>query len=99
MKSKYLETMISFSIGVSWALSFALGAYLFTVGLSFGLVTAVLLFFIGFCSGFLFIGFFEGLSMLQDITVEKKEQTKLLKEILDTLTASKESADEKIPNN
>lgn len=99
MKQKYLESLISFCIGVSWVLSFSIGIYLFLHGLAIGFFTAVLLFILGLSSGFLFVAFFEGLSLLQDIAAEKKEQTKILKDILSKLQASKESADEEISNN
>jgi len=99
MKQKYLESLISFCVGVSWVLSFMLGAYLFMHGLQVGFFSAVLLFILGVSFGFLFVAFFEGLSMLQDIAVKKKEQTKILKDILAKMSAPKESADEQIPNN
>ncbi|MGE4399271.1 MAG: hypothetical protein AB7D29_07080 [Campylobacterales bacterium] len=99
MRQKYLESLISFCIGVSWVLSFSIGIYLFLHGLTISFFTAVLLFILGLSSGFLFVAFFEGLSLLQDIAAEKKEQTKILKDILSKLPASKESTDEEIPNN
>lgn len=99
MKQKYLESLISFCLGVSWVLSFTLGAYLFMHGLSVGLFSAILLFVLGVSFGLLFVAFFEGLSLLQDIAAEKKEQTNLLREISAKMSVSKESADEEIPNN
>jgi len=99
MKQKYLESLISFCLGVSWVLAFTLGAYLFSYGLHAGFFSAILLFILGVSFGFLFVAFFEGLSLVQDIAVEKKEQTKLLKEILAQMSASKKSADEEISNN
>lgn len=99
MRQKYLESLISFCLGVSWALAFIFGAYLFMYGLSIGLFSAVLLFVLGVSFGLLFVAFFEGLSLLQDMAAEKKEQTALLREILAKMSASKESVDEKISNN
>ena len=99
MRQKYLAALISFCIGVSWVLSFTLAMYLFTHGLQVGFFTAVLLFILGLSFGFLFVAFFEGLSLVQDIAVEKKEQTKLLRDILAKISAPKESADENLPNN
>lgn len=99
MKHKYLEALISFCIGVSWVLSLSLGAYLFMHGLSVGLFSAILLFVLGLSFGLLFVAFFEGLSLVQDIAAEKKEQTELLREISAKLAVSKESADEKISDN
>lgn len=99
MRQKYLESLISFCIGVSWVLSFCIAIYLFLHGLTIGFFTAVLLFIIGLSSGFLFVAFFEGLSLLQDIAAEKKEQTKILKDILSKLSAPKEPVNEEISNN
>lgn len=99
MRQKYLEALISFCLGVSWVLSFALGTYLFMHGLSVGFFSAILLFLLGLSFGFLFVAFFEGLSMLQDMVLEKKEQTKLLREISAKMSAKEESADETISNN
>jgi hypothetical protein len=99
MKQKYLESLISFCLGVSWVFSFTLGAYLFMHALPVGVFSAILLFVLGVSFGLLFVAFFEGLSLLQDIAAEKKEQTKLLREISAKMSAPKESADEEIPNN
>ncbi|MCI4399541.1 MAG: hypothetical protein JHC37_03160 [Campylobacteraceae bacterium] len=93
MRQKYLEILISFCLGVSWALSFGLAAYLFSHGLQAGFFTAFVLALVGLAFGFLFVAFFEGLSMLQDILLEKKEQTRLLREMLSKL---KKPSDEKI---
>jgi hypothetical protein len=99
MRQKYLEALISFCIGVSWVLSFVFAVYLFTHGLQLGFFSAVLLFILGLSFGLLFVAFFEGLSLVQDIAVEKKEQTKLLRDILAKMSTPKESADENILNN
>lgn len=99
MRQKYLEALISFCIGVSWVFAFSFAAYLFTHGIQLGFFSAFLLFILGLSFGLLFVAFFEGLSLLQDIASEKKEQTKLLRDILAKMSAPKESADENLPNN
>ena len=99
MRQKYLEILISFFIGLSWSVSVFLAAYLFFIGLHFGLLAAIFLGFLGACVGMLFVAFFEGLSLLQDIAAQKREQTKLLNEILSKLSSEKKPSDEEIPNN
>lgn len=99
MRQKYLETLISFCLGVSWTLSFFLATYLFMHALSSGFFMAAVFGLLGLACGFVFVAFFEGLSMLQDITLEKKEQTRTLKKILESLHSSKANVlDEKISN-
>ena len=49
--------------------------------------------------GLAFVAFFEGLSMLQDIAIEKKRQTSLLESILGELKRDEKTADAQLPNN
>lgn len=100
MRQKYLETLISFCIGVSWAVSFFISTYLFMHALPLGVFVALILALAGLAFGLVFVAFFEGLSMLQDIALEKKEQTKTLKKILESLShhPKADALDEKIPN-
>ncbi len=94
MKQKYQEILVSFCLGISWVLSFWIATYLFLYGFQTSFFTAVVYGIAGLSIGLLFVAFFEGLSLLQDIAAEKKEQTKTLKDILAAL-----SSDEKISDN
>lgn len=99
MRQKYLEALISFCIGVSWVLSLFFGAYLFLHGLSVGFFTALLLFVFGFSVGLFLVAFFEGVMLLGDMAAEKKEQTKILRDILSKLGDERGLLDDKISNN
>ena len=49
--------------------------------------------------GLVFVAFFEGLSMLQDIVVEKKRQTVLMESILAELKKENKTADAQLSDN
>jgi len=99
MKQKYLSALISFCIGVAWVFSFTLGIYLFAYGISIGFLTAIFLFFLGISCGFIVVAFFEGISMIQDILVEKKRQTAILESILERVAKKECDNSEKVSDN
>lgn len=99
MKSKLIEALVSFCLGVSWVFSFFLSAFLFFYFFHFGFFISLVSALFGFMFGLVFVAFFEGLSMLQDIVVEKKRQTALLESMLGELKRDEKTADAQLPNN
>ena len=85
MKFSYPESVVSFFIGVSWIIAISLGVLFFMYSLALGIVSAILSSLVGLTIGFLFVAFFEALSLLQDIALQSKRQTALLEKLLTSL--------------
>ena len=99
MKSKLIEAVVSFCLGVSLVFSFFISAFLFFYFFHFGFFISVLSSLFGFMFGLVFVAFFEGLSMLQDMLVEKKRQTVLMESMLAELKKENKTADAELSDN
>ncbi len=83
MKENSFESIVSFLQGASWAIV-VIGAYLFfTLFYPFGLIVALVGGFFGAMIGLFMVVFFEMAHSQEESLKEHKEQTKLLKEILE----------------
>lgn len=81
MKS-YLEILIGFLAGVSWALAIIFFFKLFFSFLPFGVPYALLAGLIGFVAGLFLVVLIELFSLQIEKSKEMKKQTKILEEIL-----------------
>lgn len=82
----YLETLIGFLTGVSWALVIILFLKLFFSFLPFGIFYALLAGSLGFVVGLFLVVIVELFSLQIEKTKEIKKQTKLLEDILNKLS-------------
>ncbi len=77
------ESLVSFLQGASWA-TVIIGAYLFfTLFYPFGLIVALIGGFFGATIGLFMVIFFEMAHTQEEALTEAKEQTKILRELLD----------------
>ena len=83
MIRKNFDSLVSFMQGASWGVVIV-GAYLFfTLFYPFGLIVALIGGFFGATIGLFMVVFFEMAHTQEEALVEAKEQTKLLRELLD----------------
>ncbi len=83
MIRKNFDSLVSFMQGASWGVVIV-GAYLFfTLFYPFGLIVALIGGFFGATIGLFMVVFFEMAHTQEEALLEAKEQTKLLKELLD----------------
>ncbi len=89
MQLRTFDTLLSFMLGASWAF-IIIGALVTYSTFSFlGWLPALFITFIFLFIAFLIVLLLETLMMFRKNFDEKREQTRLLKEILDTLKAEK----------
>ena len=83
LTKKGFDSLVSFLQGASWA-TVVIGAYLFfTLFYPFGLIVALIGAFFGATIGLFMVIFFEMAHTQEELLSEAKEQTKLLKELLE----------------
>jgi len=83
MSRKNFDSLVSFMQGASWGVVI-IGAYLFfTLFYPFGLVVALIGAFFGATIGLFMVVFFEMAHTQEEALMEQKEQTKLLRELLE----------------
>ncbi len=83
MIRKNFDSLVSFMQGASWGVVIV-GAYLFfTLFYPFGLIVALVGGFFGATIGLFMVVFFEMAHTQEEALLEQKEQTKLLRELLD----------------
>ncbi len=83
MQKNSFESIVSFLQGVSWAIV-VIGAYLFfTLFYPFGLIVALVGGFFGAMIGLFMVVFFEMAHSQEESLQEQREQTKILKELLE----------------
>ncbi len=83
MIRKNFDSLVSFMQGASWGVVIV-GAYLFfTLFYPFGFIVALVGGFFGATIGLFMVVFFEMAHTQEEALVEAKEQTKLLRELLD----------------
>ncbi len=83
MQKNSFESIVSFLQGASWAIV-VIGAYLFfTLFYPFGLIVALVGGFFGAMIGLFMVVFFEMAHSQEESLNEQREQTKLLKELLE----------------
>ncbi len=83
MNRKSFDSLVSFMQGASWGIVI-IGAYLFfTLFYPFGLIVALIGAFFGATIGLFMVVFFEMAHTQEEALHEQKEQTKLLRELLE----------------
>jgi hypothetical protein len=83
MTRKNFDSLVSFMQGASWGIVI-IGAYLFfTLFYPFGLIVALIGGFFGATIGLFMVVFFEMAHTQEEALTEAKEQTRLLKELLE----------------
>jgi len=83
MKRKNFDSLVSFMQGASWGVVIV-GAYLFfTLFYPFGLIVALIGGFFGATIGLFMVVFFEMAHTQEEALEEQKEQTKLLRNLLE----------------
>jgi len=83
MTRKSFDSLVSFMQGASWGIVI-IGAYLFfTLFYPFGLIVALIGAFFGATIGLFMVVFFEMAHTQEEALYEQKEQTKLLRELLE----------------
>ncbi len=83
MQKNSFESIVSFLQGASWAIV-VIGAYLFfTLFYPFGLIVALVGGFFGAMIGLFMVVFFEMAHSQEESLQEQREQTKILKELLE----------------
>ena len=85
MKKNLFETLLSFLLGISWAVLILGGLLTFKTFLDFGLFTAILATIIFIFITLFFILVLETMNVFRDGHEEKRKQTKLLYDIRELL--------------
>ncbi len=89
MQLRTFDTLLSFMLGASWAFIIVGALFTYSAFSFLGWLPAIFATFMFLFVAFLIVLFLEALMMFRKNFDEKREQTRLLQEILDTLKAEK----------